>query len=112
MVTYFQDTLFFNAEQLSAPGTTPAVAVYENNYFSTDSYCLIVTLANRNTHVNVALEGSIDGINYGPLISQQINQNGTTAYHVTGAPVKYLRANFVSESGGTDALVTFSFSAR
>lgn len=112
MVSYFQDTLFFNPPTLTAPGVTTAVQVYENNYFSTDSYCIIVKLANRNTHVNIALEGSINGTDYAPLISQQISQNGVTAYNITGCPVKYIRGNFVSESGGTDAEVTFNLSAR
>ena len=66
--TGFQDTLFFDGGELTAPGTTNEVATYENNYFSTKDYTLIATVTNINTEVVVRLEGSIDGTNYGPLI--------------------------------------------
>lgn len=112
MVNYFQDTLFFNAPALEAPGTTTEVAVYENNYFSTSDYALVVTITNINAHVVVRLDGSIDGINYGPLISNTIHANGTHIYNITGCPMKFLRGNFLSETGGTAAIVTLSFSAR
>lgn len=112
MVTYFQDTLFFTAPALTAPGITEAVAVYDNNYFSTSDYALVVTVTNINTNVVVRLDGSIDGTNYGAMISNTITANGTYIYNITGCPVKYIRANFLSESGGTNAVVTFSYSAR
>lgn len=112
MVTYFQDTLFFTAPALTAPGVTAAVAVYDNNYFSTSDYALVVTVTNINTNVVVRLDGSIDGTNYGALISNTITANGTYVYNIAGCPMKYIRANFLSETGGTDAVVTFSYSAR
>lgn len=112
MVTYFQDTLFFNAPSLTAPGTTTAVAVYDNNYFSTSSYALVATVTNINTNVVVRLDGSIDGVNYGPLISNTITANGTYVYNITGCPMKYIRGNFFNETGGTSAVVTLSYSAR
>lgn len=112
MVTYFQDTLFFTAPALTAPGTTEAVAVYDNNYFSTSDYALVVTVTNINTNVVVRLDGSIDGTNYGALISNTITANGTYVYNITGCPMKFIRGNFLSESGGTDAVITLSYSAR
>lgn len=112
MVTYFQDTLFFNAGQLTAPGTTTPVAVYENNYFATSDYALVATVTNIDTNVVVRLDGSIDGVNYGPLISNTITANGTYVYNITGCPMKYIRGNFFAETGGTNAVVTLSFSAR
>lgn len=112
MVTYFQDTLFFTAPALTAPGTTTAVSVYDNNYISTSSYALVVTVTNIDTNVVVRLDGSIDGTNYGALISNTITANGTYVYNITGCPMKFIRGNFVSESGGTNAVVTLSYSAR
>ena len=112
MVNYFQDTLFFNAPALEAPGTTTEVAVYENNYFSTSDYALVVTVTNINTNVIVRLDGSINGTNYGPLISNTITANGTYDFNIAGCPMRFIRGNFLSETGGTTAVVTLSFSAR
>jgi len=112
LVTYFQDTLFFNAGNLTSPSTTTAVAVYENNYFSTSDYALVVKVTNINTNVVVRLDGSIDGTNYGPMISNTITANGTYVYNISGCPMKFIRGNFFAENGGTDAIVTLSFSAR
>ena len=112
MVTYFQDTLFFNPPALTAPGTTTEVAVHENNYFSTCDYALVVTVTNINTNVVVRLDGSINGTNYGPLISNTITANGTYVYNISGCPMKFIQGNFFAETGGTDAIVTLSFSAR
>ena len=110
--TGFQDTLFFEAAELTAPGTTTEVLTYENNYFSTKDYTLVATVTNINTEVVVRLEGSIDGTNYGPLISNCITKNGTYVYNITGSPVKWVRGRFFSETGGTDAVVRISFAAR
>ena len=110
--TGFQDTLFFNAGELTAPGITNEVATYENNYFSTKDYTLIATVTNINTEVVVRLEGSIDGTNYGPLISNCITKDGTYVYNITSSPVKFVRGRFFSETGGTDAIVRLSFAAR
>jgi len=112
MVTYFQDTLFFNAPALTVPGTTTPVAVYDNNYFSTSDYALVVTVSNINSNVVVRLDGSIDGTNYGPLISNTITKNGTYVYNIGNCPMKFIRGNFLAENGGTDAVVTMSYSAR
>jgi len=110
--TGFQDTLFFEAGEFTAPGTSPAVQTYENNYFSTKDYTLVATVTNINTEVVVRLEGSIDNTNFGPLISNCITKNGTYVYNITGSPVKYVRSRFFSETGGTDAVVRLSFAAR
>ena len=110
--TGFQDTLFFEAGELTAPGTTTEVLVYENNYFSTKDYTLVATVSNINTEVVVRLDGSIDGTNWGPLISNCITKNGTFVYNITGSPVRHIRGNFFAETGGTDAVVRISFAAR
>ena len=112
MITYFQDTIFDLNSALTAPGYGNTLQVAQNNTFSTQSYSLFVTVANINTNVVVLLEGSIDGTNYAPIIANQtITANGTTVYSVTGRPVKWVRPNFVSESGGTAAVVTFQVAA-
>ena len=110
--TGFQDTLFFDGGEFTAPGVTSDVLTYENNYFSTSDYTLVATVTNINTEVVVRLEGSIDGTRFGPLISNCITKNGTYIYNITGSPVKYVRARFFSETGGTDAVVRLSFAAR
>ena len=111
-VTYFQDTIFSAESTLSAPAAGTALQVAVNNLFSTKDYTLIVTVASVNTNVVVRLEGSVDGTNYAPIIANQtITANGTTAYSVSGRPVKWIRTNFVSETGGTAATVTFSVAA-
>ena len=61
----------------------------------------------------MALEGSIDGTNYSKIITNQtITANGTTHYNIANHPVKSVRPNFVSESGGTAATVLFSVGAN
>ena len=95
------------------PATTSTLlTVASGQAFSTTDYTLIVTVASVNTNVIVRLEGSIDGTNYAPIIANQtITANGTTAYNVSGRPVKWIRTNWVSEAGGTAATVTFSVAA-
>jgi hypothetical protein len=111
-ITYFQDTIFSTESTLSAPAVGTALQVAQNNFFSTKDYTLIVTVASVNTNVVVRLEGSVDGTNYAPIIANQtITANGTTVYSVSGRPVKWIRTNFVSETGGTAATVTFSVAA-
>jgi len=111
-VTYFQDTLFFNPPVLTAPGTTDPFPVWENNLFATSTYSLIVTVSNIDTNVVVRLDGTIDNTNWGPLISNTITADGTYHYNIVGAPVKQVRGNFLSETGGTAAEVLMSISAR
>ncbi len=109
---FFQDTIFSNSAALSAPGLGTTVEVGVNDLCSTTAYTLIVTVATINTNVVVRLEGSIDGTNYAPIIADQtITANGTSVFSVGDRPVKHIRPRFVSESGGTAAVVTFSVAA-
>ena len=111
-VTYFQDTIFFTDTSLSAPGDGTVLQVASNNFFATKSYTLTVTVASINTNVVVRLDGSIDGTNYAPIITAQtITDNGTTVYSVADRPVKFVKAVFVSEAGGTAATVLFNLAA-
>jgi len=108
----YQQTLVQNFPELTAPGVTDTIDVLVANYLSTRNYTLSVTVTNINTSVVVRLDGSIDGINYGPLISNTIIENGTYLYYVNGFPVGHLRGNFYCETGGTDAVVKFSIAAN
>ena len=111
-INYFQDTIFYTDSALSAPGSGTALQVAVNNTFSIKDYTLIATIASVNTNVIVRLDGSVDGTNYAPIISDKtITTNGSHSYHVHGSPVKWIRPEFVSESGGTAATVTFQLAA-
>ena len=112
-VTYFQDTIFFTDTTLSAPGDGTVLQVASNNFFATKSYTLTVTVADIDTNVVVRLDGSIDGTNYAPIIAAQtITANGTSVYSVADRPVKFVKAVFVSESGGDNsATVLFNLAA-
>jgi len=108
----YQQTVFFHPPTLTAPGVTDSNEVYVANYLSTRNYTLMVTVENIDTSVVVRLEGSTDGVRYGALLSNTITENGTYAYNSTGFPVKYVRANFLKETGGNNARVTFQISAN
>lgn len=110
--TYVQDTIFDISPTLSSPGNGNLLQVAVNDLFRTRDYTLIVTVSNINTNVVVRLDGSIDGTNFAEIVAPQtVSSNGTFVYSVSGRPVKWIRPVFVSESGGTAALVTFNVAA-
>jgi len=51
------------------------------------------------TNTVVRLEGSIDGTNWATLDSQTVTLTNSI-YFITGKPVRYIRGNYVSKSGG------------
>ena len=108
----YQQTVFFAPPTLLSPGVTESYEVYTINYLSTRNYTLIVTVANIDTNVVVRLEGSLNGTDYGAMISNTITVNGTYAYNVTGFPVKKIRANFLQRVGGNNATVTFQIAGN
>lgn len=108
----YQQTVFFQFPELTAPGVTEVVDVYTVNYLSTRNYTLFVTVTNINTSVVVRLDGSLDGTNFAPLISNTITENGNYVYNIAGSPVKKIRAHFFREVGGTDAVVQFDIAAN
>lgn len=111
-LNYIQDTIFDISPQLTAPGSGNLLQVAVNDLFRTSDYTLIATVASINTNVIVRLDGSIDGTNFAPVIADQtISANGSFIYSVSGRPVKWIRPSFVSESGGTAAVVTFNVAA-
>jgi hypothetical protein len=108
----YQQTLFKEFPELTAPGVTEAVDVHVSNYLSTRNYTLMVKVTNIDDSVVVRLDASLDGIEYGPLISNTITENGNYPFYVNGAPVGFLRGNFLKETGGTGAVVKFSIAAN
>lgn len=108
----YQQTVFFSPDTLCIPGVTETYDVYTTNYLSTRNYTLLVTVQDIDTSVIVRLEGSMDGKNFGAMISNSIIENGVYAYNVSGFPVKKIRANFFKEIGGNNARVTFQIAAN
>jgi len=90
--------------QLVAPGATANFAVtwMQNHVFQ-------YTIANIDTDVAVRAEGSLDGTNFFNLdvtsLNTTKNANGTYYMFLTGVPLKTIRFQFVSESGGTAATI-------
>jgi hypothetical protein len=108
----YQQTVFFAPPTLSSPGVTESYEVYTPNYLSTRNYTLMVTVTNIDTNVVVRLEGTLNGIDYGAMISNTITVNGTYTYNVSGFPMKRIRANFLRGVGGSNASVTFQIAAN
>ena len=112
-MTYLQKNLYLFTSGLTATGAGPAYNIDQPNRQAPKNFGLYVTVSGINTNVVVRLDGSIDGTNFAPLISgQTITGNGTQYYGLTNTPVKYVQPVFVSESGGTSAVVTFGIAAN
>ena len=111
-MNYLQKTLYVTQPALTAPGSGTALQVDFPNRSSCANFVLAVTVTSINTNVVVRLDASLDGTNYGTLITgQTITANGTTLYTASNVPVKFVQPVFVSESGGTAAVVSFAISA-
>lgn len=108
----YQQTVFFNFPTLTSLGVTDVVDVYTTNYLSTRNYTLVATVEDIDKSVVVRLDGTVDGSNFGAMISNTISENGTYTYNVYGFPMKKLRANFFHEDGGSNAKVTFQIAAN
>jgi hypothetical protein len=108
----YQQTLFFSPPTLTSPGVTESYEVYTINYLSTRNYTLTATVADIDTNVVVRLEGTLNGTDYGAMISNTITVNGTYTYNVSGFPVRKIRANFLRGVGGSNARVTFQMAAN
>lgn len=112
-MTYLQKNLYVFSSGLTAPGDGPIFTVdYPNRHAPRNIGCY-VTVTGINTNVVVRLDGSIDGTGYAQLITgQTITGNGTQFYGLVNTPVKYVKPVFVSESGGTAAVVSFGIAAN
>jgi hypothetical protein len=106
------NALFIVYPTLSAPASGDSTVVQQYPKLKTQNYTLFATVAGINTNVVVALNGSIDGINWSKIITNQtITSNGTTHYNLANHPVQYVQPVFVSESGGTTATIIFGLGA-
>jgi hypothetical protein len=105
--------IFFNTYPvLTAPESGEVTSVYLPPSILSKNFSLFATVANINTNVVVALNGSIDGTNWAKIITDKtITGDGTFYYNTANHPVKYIQPVFVSESGGTAATVLFSTAA-
>jgi hypothetical protein len=108
----YQQTVFFHPATLTIPGVTDTYEVYVINYLSTRNYTMIVDVKDIDTSVVVRLEGSTNGTDFAPMLSETITENGTFAYNSTGFPVKFIRGHFLKETGGNNARVKFMMSAN
>jgi hypothetical protein len=108
----YQQTAFFIFDPLEFPSSTEPAEVYVINYLSTRNYTLYVSVTNIDESVVVRLEGTLDGVNYAPMLSEIIKENGDYAYNSYGFPMKKVRATFHNEIGGTNAVVAFKIAAN
>lgn len=112
-MAYLQKNLYVFTSGLTATGEGPAYAIDQPNRHAPRNVGVYVTVSNINTNVVVRVDGSIDGTNYAQLITgQTITGNGTQYYGLANTPVKYVKPVFVSESGGTAAVVSFGIAAN
>lgn len=109
----FIDTLFFSPAALTSTGVTTSCSVAELDGSAATDFVFQVTVANVSTNVVVRFEGSLDGTNFFALQSPDttITSNGTTGYFFSGRPLKFVRGNLVTITGGTPS-VTFVISAK
>ena len=113
MAYYLQKNLYVTSTGLTAPGSGLAYTVDFPNRSAPLNYSMFVTVATINTNVVVRLDGSLDGTNFAPVITgQTITGNGTYFYSLQNTPLKNIQPVFVSESGGTAAVVTFALAAQ
>ena len=92
------------ANTLAAAGNTNT----EKRVVCTKSVTFVYTIASINTNVDIAIQVSADGTNFGidplrPVV--QHTANGTYAQTFVGA-APYVSLVFVAESGGTDVVIT------
>ena len=107
------ESFFATYDTLESPASGVSTPIQLGSTINTRNYILFTTVANINTNVVVALNGSIDGTNWSKIIANQtITADGTTHYNIANHPVKYVQPVFVSESGGTAATVLFSVGAN
>jgi hypothetical protein len=90
--------------QLTAPGSTTGFATTGRN-----NHSVFLTVAAINTTVVVRIEGSADNSAWANLdisgLDTTITANGTYLFAIPETPMAYIRATFVSETGGTAATI-------
>jgi len=111
-VRYLQKNLYVSSSGLTAPGSGSIYTIDLPNRSAPTNYAVFVTVSNINTNVQVRLDGSLDGSTFAPVITgQTITGNGTSFYSLQNTPLRCIQPVFISESGGTNAVVTFQIAA-
>jgi hypothetical protein len=87
-------------ETLTAAGTTSAVRAETNHH------TLQVIVSGSPSACTVRLEGSLDNSNFFDLSGTQ-TCTSNLMFHVDGKPVTYVRANLLTWTGGTNAVVRY-----
>lgn len=103
-VTANVNKIVYTEEELISPGiTTPR----QMTNFRDAAWSVKVT--NINTSVSIRFEGSMNNTDwfnlYGLSEDILINSNGTFYYQKNNCNIEYIRFNFVSELGGTTAII-------
>lgn len=98
------NTIVYTEEELTSPGTTTP---RQMTNFRDAAWS--VKVANINTSVSIRFEGSMNNTDwfnlYGLSEDIVINSNGTFYYQKNNCNIEYIRFNFVSELGGTTAII-------
>ena len=99
---------------LNAATGTGAGGTFKTNTIP-DKHTVQVTMGGTvvATAVTVDLEGSLDGTFWQALASHALDAGEITAegaiFHVVNAPIKYVRANLTTLTGGTAPTVTVKY---
>lgn len=111
--TFFSDTVFFYPPALTATGTTANLDVAVQDVAAATIFGVQVKVASVSTNVVIRVEGSLNGIDFFNLDSSDktLTANGVYFYNYSDRPLKTIRGNLVSVTGGTPT-VTFSVSAK
>ena len=75
---------------------------------SQDNILIAATVASIGTNVVIALQGSVDAVNWFNLNSSgniTLTANGTYGYSIVQVPVPYVRGNLISISGGSPSVI-------
>lgn len=92
---------------LTATGTTSSYLVSNGVDGSGMNYhTLQVVVTGGPSGCTVRLEGSLDGTNWFDLSGSQ-TCTSNAMFHVDGKPVAYVRANLLTWTGGTNAVITY-----
>ena len=98
---------FTTATALTAAGTTDPIFTV-----GAEDFVIQVNVSDIGTSVVVRIEGTLDGTNYFNCDSggdTTISANGSTAFSLQNVPLRAVRGNLVTVTGGTPS-VEFVFS--
>jgi hypothetical protein len=111
--TFFSDTIFFYPAALTATGTTSNLDVAVQDVAAATTFGVQVKVASVSTNVVVRVEGSLNGTDFFNLDTSDktLTANGVYFYNYTDLPLKTIRCNLVTITGGTPT-VTFAVSAK